>query len=81
MSMLYYILQKETADKVIKDAKQLKINNNIRNKYEFGEIMDKNISYWRSEAVGYNPIQESIIIDSLWRIVNNLPQYSGLYDN
>lgn len=81
MSVLYYILQKETADKVIKDAKQLKLNYNIKNKNEFEDMMDKNISYWRSEVVGYNPIQEAIVTDSLWRIINNLPQYTGLYDD
>ena len=80
MQLLSMVLQHETMNKLIIDARNVANNNEIKNKEQLSNIMENNIPYWRSEVVGNNPIQEAVVLDSLWRILKSIPQFTGLYD-
>lgn len=80
MQLLTMVLPHEVINKLIPDAKKAANNNEIKNKEQLANVMESEIPYWRSEVVGCNPIQEAVVLDSLWRIIKCIPQYTGLYD-
>ena len=80
MDMLHMVLPNEIINKVLPDARKIKTHNNITNKYEFINKMNEEVDYWKSEVTYNNPIQEAIVADSLWRVVNRIQATSGPYN-
>lgn len=80
MQMLSMILPHETYVRLLDDSRQVASQNAFNNKQDMAAIMEREIPYWRNEVVGNNPIQEAIVLDSLWRVLKGIPQFTGLYD-
>lgn len=83
MNMLYHILPRDTVDKLVKDARNLyNMNRKIcRTEEDLNRVLYSRLNYYKSQCTYGNPIQEAIVSDSIWRVVNSLPDTDGLYDN
>ena len=81
MDILCSVLDQDTVDRLVPDAKELAAKHNPKNKSELSKLMGQHHPYWRNEVTMGNPLQEAIVLDSLWRIIYRLPTYSGPYCN
>ena len=81
MEMLYMILPKNIVDRAIADVKVAIKKYSIRTKQDLNKHMKEDYDYWYPEVMmNGNPIQEAIVLDSLWRIIYCMSPTSSPYN-
>lgn len=83
MNMLNRILPCDVVEKLVKDARIIYNTNKkiCRREDDLNNLLYKKLGYYKTQCTYNNPIQEAIVSDSIWRVVNSLPDTNGLYDN